>query len=58
LDKINKTVDIFFYVASSRNHGIFVHETQGRYGKNTVPWESVLGIAEGNWISHSQWQKH
>ena len=55
-DGVNKTVDVFFYIESNRPN-FFVRETQGRHGRNTVPQESVLGIANGNWISHSQWQK-
>ena len=56
VDKVNKTVDVYFYI-ESRLHACLVRETPGRHGKNTVPWASVIGIAKGKWISPLQWQK-
>jgi hypothetical protein len=55
VDKVHKTVDVYFYI-EGRSTACLVRETQGRHGKNTVPWGSVIAVAKGNWISSSQWQ--
>lgn len=52
-----KKVLVFFFVQSSRNAGEYVRETQGRRSLNTVHWDSVIGIAEGEWISNMRWRK-
>lgn len=57
VDYAHQTVDVYFYVESSRLPNIFVRESIGRAAKNTVPWDSLLGIADGHWISPSQWQR-
>lgn len=57
VDQCETTVDVFFFVESSRHKNLYVRETQGRHGRNTVSWHSVIGIASGKWISHSQWRK-
>lgn len=55
-DHERKTVDVFFFV-ESRSENVFVREARGRYARNVVQWESVLGIAEGQWESSSRWRK-
>ena len=52
-DYSRKTVDVFFFVESNRSENVFVREARGRYTRNVVPWESILGIAEGQWESSS-----
>ena len=56
-DYSRKTVDMFFFVESNRSENGFVREARGRYARNVVPWESILGIAEGQWESSSCWRK-
>lgn len=58
-DYSRKTVDVFFFCGnlSNRSENVFVREAHGRYARNVVPWESILGIAEGQWESSSCWQK-
>ena len=56
-DYSRKTVDVFFFVESNRSENVFVREAPGRYARNVVPWESILGIAEGQWGSSSCWRK-
>ena len=58
VDHCQRTVDVFFFVESTRRKNLFVSETQGRHGRNTVSWDSVIGIASGEWISHTQWRKN
>jgi hypothetical protein len=53
----NKTVDVFFFVESTRMPNIYVRETTGKCARNVVPWDSLIGIAYGNWKSSTQWQK-
>ena len=57
IDHCQRTVDVFFFIESSRHKNLYVRETQGRHGRNTVSWHSVIGIASGEWISHTQWRK-
>lgn len=56
-DYRRKTVDVFFFVESNRSRNVFVREAHGRYARNVVPWESVIGIAEGQWESSSHWRR-
>ena len=61
VDYLTKTVDVFFYIESPRlthsNQHVFVRETPGRRARNTVQWESLIGVAEGQWSSHSTWMR-
>lgn len=57
VDCAHKTVEIYFYIESSRMPNIFVRESIGRASRNTVPWDSLLGVADGQWKSPTQWQK-
>ena len=61
---INQMVDVYFFVPSTlhtrgTNCVVYVREVQGRArgAKNTVAWQSVIGIAEGHWNNPSQWIK-
>ena len=56
-DYTRKTVDVYFFVESSRFLNGFVRETLGRHARKVVPWDSILGIAEGLWEGPC-WQKH
>lgn len=56
-DYTRKTVDVYFFVESSTLQNVFVRETQGRHARNVVPWDSILGIAEGQWEGASRWRK-
>lgn len=56
-DYSRKTVDVYFFVESSRLQNVFVRETLGRHARNVVPWDSILGIAEGLWEGPSRWRK-
>jgi len=58
VDKCRRTVDVYFFVESNRHKNLFVRETQGRHGRNTVSWNTVIGIASGEWVSHTQWRKN
>ena len=58
VDHCQRTVDVFFFIESNRRKNLFVRETQGRHGRNTVSWDSVIGIASGEWVSHTQWRKN
>lgn len=57
VNSAGRTVDVYFYVESPRMPNIFVRESFGRIARNTVPWDSLLGIADGHWQSSSQWQR-
>ena len=56
-DYTRKTVDVFFFVESTRSENVFVREAHGRYARNVVPWESILGVAEGQWETPSCWRR-
>ena len=51
-----KTVDIFFFIRN-RQDSVYVRETRGRGARNTMDWQSIIGIAEGHWNSPSTWKK-
>ena len=57
VDHCQRTIDVFFFIESSRHNNLYVRETQGRHARNTVSWHSVIGIASGKWLSHTQWRK-
>lgn len=54
-----KLVDVFFFVEHPRKRNIYIRETYGNRARNVVPWNSLIGVASGNWKSSSfvQWQK-
>lgn len=56
-DYVRKIVHVFFFVESTRLENVFVREAQGRYARNVVPWEFILGIAEGQWETPSRWRR-
>ena len=56
-DYTRKTVNVFFFVESTRSENVFVREAHGRYARNAVPWESILGIAEGQWETPTRWRR-
>lgn len=55
-DYTRKTINVFFFVESTRSENVFEREARGVYSRNVVPWESVLGIAEGQWETPSRWR--
>ena len=57
VDHHKKTIYVFFYVESNRLPDVYVRETQGRHGLNTVYWDSAVGIAKGQWITNNRWKK-
>ena len=57
VDYTQKTVDVFFFVKRNTSQNVFVREATGRYARNVVPWDSIIGVAEGHWLSPSQWHK-
>ena len=56
-DYTRKTVNVFFFVESTRSENVLVREAHGRYARNVVPWESILGIAEGQWETPTRWRR-
>ncbi len=57
VDHSRKTVDVFFFVESNRSENVFVREAHGRYARNVVPWQSIIGIAQGQWETPLRWRK-
>jgi len=57
VDYTRRTVDIYFYIESPRMPNIFVRESFGRGSKNTVSWNALLAVADGQWLNPSKWQK-
>lgn len=56
-DYTRKTVNVFFFVESTRSENVFVREAHGGYARNVFPWESILGIAEGQWETPTRWRR-
>lgn len=57
VDHRNNKVDVFFFLESSRHTGVYVRETPGRHARNTVHWDSAVGIANGEWINSTHWKE-
>jgi len=57
VDLHNKTVEVYFYVEKNRHPNRFVRENLSRQAKNTVFFDSIIGIANGQWINSNTWQK-
>jgi len=51
-------VDVYFYVEKQHEPNKFVCETFGRLARNTVSFDSVIGVATGRWISANCWPKN
>jgi len=56
VDYVNKTVDVFFFVQRNHSTHTYVREVRGRGARNKVSWDSIIGIAEGQWLG-SSWLK-
>ena len=57
--KINsqrKTVSVYFFVEQSPSSDIFVRESVGRDSRNEVSSESIVSIAQGEWLSEKKWK--
>jgi len=46
-----QSVDHLNNIESTRCKGIYVRETPGRLARNTVHWDPVVGIANGEWMN-------
>lgn len=56
VDFANKTVDVYFFVKSRQNPDKFVRELFSRQARNTVSFDSIISIANGQWIGANTWQ--
>lgn len=57
VDLSNKAVDVYFFVEKHQHPNRFVRESFSRQARNTVLFDSIIGIANGQWISANTWQK-
>ncbi|XP_048586101.1 uncharacterized protein LOC125568272 [Nematostella vectensis] len=57
VDLSNKAVEVYFYVEKQQHPNRFVRESFSRQARNTVVFDSIIGIANGHWISGNIWQK-
>jgi len=57
VDYRRHTVEVFFFVKRCQSVNRYVREVQGRGALNTVSWDSIIGIAQGEWKSSSTWIK-
>lgn len=55
IDRIRQTVDVFFFTERTQQPHRFVRETFGRAARNSVSFESIIAVADGNWISTNCW---
>ena len=46
-----KEVDVYFYVEKQHDPNKLVRETFGSVARNTVSFESIIGIENSSWIS-------
>lgn len=53
----NKTVEVHFFVEKQQHPNKFVRESFSRQARNSVGFDSIIGIADGHWISGNSWQK-
>lgn len=57
VDTTQRSVEVYFFIPSQNNENIYKRETHGRNAKNTVSWDSIIGISQGHWRSQSSWVK-
>jgi hypothetical protein len=60
VNNADQTVSVQFFVPNSiwKGHNLYVKETRNRHvARETVHWKSILGIANGHWITNSTWKK-
>lgn len=60
INNADQTVSVQFFVPNSRwkEHNLYIKETRNRHvAREIVHWKSILGIANGHWISNSTWKK-
>jgi exosome complex RNA-binding protein Csl4 len=57
VDLSNKAVDVYFCVEKQQHPNRFVRESLSRQARNTVIFDSIIGTANGHWISGNTWQK-
>lgn len=48
-DPSSKTCQIYFYIEDSATSGKYIRETLGRSAIETIHWNSIIGIASGQW---------
>lgn len=58
INKDRNEVDVYFYVEKRSDPNKFVRETFGRLARNTVSFDSIIGVATGSWISANCWQRN
>lgn len=51
VDPSFKTCRIHFYIESYTTSGKFIRETLGRSATETVHWDTIIGIASGQWVN-------
>ena len=54
--KKNKTCQVHFYVESTKHSGLWQREHIGHRARETVHWDSILGLAQGVWCGR-QWRQ-
>ena len=57
IDWVRQTVDVYFFIERRQQPHRFVRETFGRAARNMVSFESVLAVADGNWIDSNSWEE-
>ena len=56
LDSVGQNTEVYFFAKKSQNNeNIYIREIRGKGAKNTVQWNSVIGIAQGYWRNQSSW---
>ena len=55
VDNVNKTCTLNFYVEDPSCPGRFKQESFGRLSVNTVHWECITSVCEGNWSSNGRY---
>lgn len=54
---VRQTVDVYFFIERWQEPHRFVRETFGRAARNMLSFESVLAVADGNWIDSNSWEE-
>ena len=54
---MRQTVDVYFFIERRQRPHRFVRETFGRAAGNMVSFESVLVVADGNWLGSNSWEE-
>ena len=57
VDRNQKVLTALFYIATKRDPNLFIRESLVRTAKNNLSFKSIVGVANGSWLSSTIWKQ-